>query len=94
MTDLRASAVVDIAQAPVRSRVRIRGTIVAIRVEPAGVAPNLTARVEDSTGRIDAVFMGRRAIAGIEPGRHIELEGTVSATESLARLFNPRYELL
>jgi RecJ-like exonuclease len=77
-----------------RSLARVRGRIVAIQVEPAGVAPSLTVRVQDETGRIDAVFMGRRSIPGIEPGKRIGLEGRVCASQAAPRMYNPRYELL
>ncbi len=77
-----------------RSLARVCGRITAIQVEPAGVAPTLTIRVQDDSGRIDAVFMGRRSIPGIEPGQRIGLEGRVSASDAAPLMYNPRYELL
>lgn len=76
-----------------RAIVAIAGRIVSIQVEPRDAAPTLTARVDDGTGRVEAIFMGRRAIAGIEPGARIRLEGRVCATDALPRLYNPRFEL-
>ena len=72
----------------------IRGRVVAVRIEPADAAPSFTVQIDDGTGRIDAVFMGRRGIPGIEPGAQVAIEGTVCASQSLPRVFNPRYELL
>jgi RecJ-like exonuclease len=88
-----AAPIVPIADVVERTVVKVRGRIVSIQVEPAGNAPTLTARVQDESGRIDAVFMGRRAVPGIEPGQHITLEGRACATSSLMRFYNPRYEL-
>jgi RecG-like helicase len=84
----------DIAHAKVRTYARVTGRIVWVQVEPSDAAPQLTARVEDGTGRLDAVFMGRRAIPGIEPGRTIVLQGRISEAQSLPLMYNPRYELV
>ena len=84
---------VPISEVEPRTMVTVRGRIVSIHVEPADAAPSLTARVQDATGRIEAVFMGRRSIPGIEPGQHVVLAGRVAATGAMPRLFNPRYEL-
>ncbi|WP_062133485.1 OB-fold nucleic acid binding domain-containing protein [Demequina aestuarii] len=76
-----------------RAMAAISGRIVSIQVEPRDAAPKLTARVDDGTGRVEAVFMGRRAIAGVEPGARIRLEGRICASDALPRLYNPRFEL-
>ncbi|MFW7415265.1 OB-fold nucleic acid binding domain-containing protein [Demequina sp. SO4-18] len=76
-----------------REVVAVAGRVVSIQVEPRDAAPTLTARVDDGTGRVEAVFMGRRAIAGVEPGARIRLEGRVCSTDALPRLYNPRFEL-
>lgn len=94
MTDTRTSTYAPIAGVVERSLARVCGRIISIQVEPKGVAPTLTVRVSDGTGRIDAVFMGRRSIPGIEPGQRIGLEGRVCAAQAAPRMFNPRYELL
>jgi len=83
-----------IADALPRATVRVTGRVVAVRIEPKDAPPSFGVQLDDGTGRLDAVFMGRRAIPGIEPGAVVELEGTVCATRALPRMFNPRYELL
>lgn len=82
-----------IAEVPARVIAQIEGRIVSIHVEPADVAPTLVARVDDGTGQLDAVFLGRRSIDGIEPGRVLALEGRVSVANGRPRIYNPRYEL-
>ncbi|MFV0286477.1 MAG: OB-fold nucleic acid binding domain-containing protein [Demequina sp.] len=82
-----------IADATAREVVTVAGRVVALQVEPHDAAPRLTARIDDGTGRIEAVFMGRRAIPGIEAGAQVTIEGRVSDAEALPRIYNPRYWL-
>jgi len=42
---------------------------------------------------IDLVWLGRRKIVGIEPGRALQAEGLVSVQGDQKVMFNPRYEL-
>lgn len=93
MTVASADLPVRIDELKARAIVRVRGRIVAIRVEPRDSAPQLTARLDDGTGRIDAVFMGRRDVPGIEPGAIVTIEGRVSDGEDTPRIFNPEYTL-
>jgi hypothetical protein len=87
------SSAVRIADAVPRTSAQVAGRIVAVRVEPFDSAPQLTVQIDDGSGRLDAIFMGRRTIPGIEPGARVVLEGTVCAAKALPRMFNPRYEL-
>lgn len=73
--------------------VTVHGRVASVRVEPGDATPCLTARIQDDTGVIDAVFMGRREILGIEPGTVIDIEGRVSAGEAIPRIYNPSYVL-
>jgi len=83
-----------IADAQPRASARIAGRVVAVRVEALDAAPQFGVQLDDGTGRIDAIFMGRRFVPGIEPGAHVAIEGTVCSSQALPRMFNPRYELL
>lgn len=76
-----------------RTIASVSGRIVSMQVEPRNAAPTLRVRVDDGTGRIEAVFMGRREIRGIEPGASIQLRGRVCETASVPRIFNPSFEL-
>ncbi|WP_084073170.1 OB-fold nucleic acid binding domain-containing protein [Demequina sp. NBRC 110052] len=76
-----------------RTVARVSGRIVALQVEPAGAPPAVVARVDDGTGYVHVVFMGRRHVPGVEPGRELDLEGRVCATDAEPRIYNPRYEL-
>ncbi|WP_061962221.1 OB-fold nucleic acid binding domain-containing protein [Demequina flava] len=83
----------SISSAAPRTIAAVRGRIVSIRIEPRDAAPQLTARIDDGTGRMDVVFMGRREIPGVEPGAMMSVEGRVSDAEDLPRIFNPQYTL-
>ena len=84
----------SIADVRARQRARVAGRIVAVRVESSDAPPQFGVQLDDGTGRIDAIFMGRRSVPGIEPGGELAIEGTVCASSSIPRIFNPSYALL
>lgn len=86
-----ATPVAEIADRAVE---RISGRVVAVEIEPASGPAQMTARIDDGTGRVDAVFLGRRSVPGIVPGAMLALTGRFRLDEGRARIFNPRYELL
>jgi hypothetical protein len=69
------------------------GRILYIEVSPHDAPARLTMRVEDSTGAIDCIFLGRRLIAGLEPGATVGIEGRIAPGDDVPVIFNPRYEL-
>jgi len=96
------SVVVDIAGArgwtPLgevtpRSREHTGGRIAYIEVSPRDAPARLVVRLVDPTGSVDLVFLGRRVVAGLEPGAIVCVEGRVAAGEDVPLIFNPRYEL-
>lgn len=56
--------------------------------------PALEAELYDGSGSISVVWLGRRHIAGVEPGRRIRVHGMVTESEGNRAVFNPRYELV
>lgn len=84
---------VTIADAAPRTVVRLCGRIAHIVVSPAQGPSQLVARIDDGTGVVDVVFMGRRSIPGIEPGQRIAVEGRVVMGDEAPCIYNPRYEL-
>ena len=85
--------VTPIAQARPRVRARFEGEIRRVRIQPLAAVPTLVVMLEDGTGRLSALFMGRRGIAGVECGRRLAIEGTPVAGERGLTLYNPAYEL-
>jgi hypothetical protein len=52
--------------------------------------------VQDGRGSVTAVFLGRRKIPGLSPGRRLLLQGVVTSQASGAQgvIYNPIYQLL
>jgi hypothetical protein len=78
-----------------RDRVRVRGTVRTLRVQPweGGVA-TLECTLVDGTGGLVVIFMGRRRIGGVELGRCMEVEGMVIENRGQLAIMNPEYTLL
>ena len=76
-----------------RRRALVAGTLRTVTLRPRGGAPALEAELYDGTDVINLVWLGRRKIAGIEPGRRLRAEGLVSIQDGRKVIFNPRYEL-
>jgi hypothetical protein len=85
--------VTPIGEARARVRARFEGEIRRVRIQPLAAVPTLVVMLEDGTGRVSALFMGRRGIAGVECGRRLAIEGTPVAGERGLTLYNPAYEL-
>jgi hypothetical protein len=88
------SGCVPIADSPDRERVKLRGALRTVTLRPRAGVPALEAELNDGSGVITVVWLGRRRIAGIEPGRAIEVEGRIGAHDGVRVMYNPRYELL
>lgn len=75
--------------------VKVRGTIRAIRVRPQISVPMVEAELWDGTGYITLLWLGRREIKGITPGRTLLINGRISRGPKMQpAIYNPRYELL
>lgn len=83
-----------IAEAVDRERVRLRGTLKTVTLRPRGGVPALEAELDDGSGVITVVWLGRRRIAGISPGRAMEIEGRIGNYEGVRLMYNPRYALI
>jgi hypothetical protein len=88
------SGAIAIAEAPDRVRVTLRGALRTVTLRPRAGVPALEAELNDGTGVITIVWLGRRRIAGIEPGRAIEVEGRIGAYAGTRVMYNPRYLLI
>jgi hypothetical protein len=76
-----------------RDRVLVRGVLRTVTLRPRGGVPALEAELYDGTSVLTVIWLGRRRIAGIEPGRAIEVEGRIGRQQHARVMFNPRYEL-
>jgi hypothetical protein len=91
--DVRTTGCTAICDALDRQRVVVRGTLRHVTLRPRSGTPALEAELYDGSGMVTVVWLGRRRIAGIEPGVAIKVEGRISAQEGRRVIFNPRYEL-
>ncbi|HEX4821088.1 MAG TPA: DNA-binding protein [Acidimicrobiales bacterium] len=90
MTD---AALISIADARFRERVKVRGRVRSLRVRPWADSPTLEVVLVDETGGITVVFLARRRIGGVRPGAVMSVEGMVGAHERRLAILNPEYEL-
>jgi hypothetical protein len=74
--------------------VSLTGTVATVTVNPRGGYPALEVELRDGSGAVTLVWLGRRQIAGIDPGRSIKISGRISCHEGKRVMYNPRYELL
>ncbi len=74
--------------------VTITGRLRSVTLRPAATAPAVEADLWDGTGRLTVLWLGRRRIAGITPGRHVVVHGRVILRGEERLMVNPRYELL
>jgi amino acid transporter len=86
--------VTAIAQAQWRDRVRVRGHVRSVRVAPRHDVPTYECDIDDTTGRITAVFLGRRELAAIQVGTRLEVTGTVGIRRGRLAILNPSYRVL
>jgi RecG-like helicase len=74
--------------------VTVAGEVANLTVRPEGSAPALEVELQDATGRVFVVWLGRRRIPGIYIGRHIVIHGRLNCVMEHPTIYNPRYELL
>lgn len=76
-----------------RQIVSVTGTLRTVTLRPRAGVPALEAELFDGSAALDVVWLGRRSITGIEPGRRIIASGRISMNRGRPVLFNPKYEL-
>jgi hypothetical protein len=79
--------------AAARTRARIAGEVRSVRIVPRAGAPSLEVSVYDGSGVVVGVFLGRRRIRGITPGRRLQIEGMLVQDTRRLMMLNPIYEL-
>jgi hypothetical protein len=81
-------------QVELRKPVRVAGEVRSLRIVPRAGADALEVTVTDGRGSVTAVFLGRRRVLGLSPGRRIVLEGVVGGEGNHRLIYNPIYTLL
>jgi len=76
-----------------RDLVTLHGSLTTVTLRPRGGVLAMEAELYDGTGTVTLVWLGRRMIAGIAPGRQLTVSGRLGCSDGRKLLFNPRYEL-
>lgn len=92
--DLGDSAEMPIGDAPVRQLVTVQGVLRTVTLRPRGGVPALEAELYDGSAVLTVIWLGRRQITGIAPGRSMRVTGRIGADKNILLMYNPRYELL
>ncbi|MEV5832165.1 OB-fold nucleic acid binding domain-containing protein [Nocardia sp. NPDC052112] len=69
------------------------GRLRSVEACPKSVGASVQAEFFDGTDAISLVWIGRRRIPGIEPGRKILVRGRVGDRDGRKVIYNPYYEL-
>ncbi len=93
LDDSARAGCVAIAETVDREQATVRGTLRTVTLRPRGGVPALEAELFDGSGVLTLVWLGRRRIGGIEPGRPITVHGRIGQQLGQRIMFNPRYEL-
>lgn len=74
-------------------QVSISGRLRTVVYTPRANLPTLEADLYDGTDVVTVVFLGRRRIPGIEPGRQLTVRGRLALRGDRKVIYNPYYEL-
>ena len=92
-SETAALGAVAVSECLAGSPVCIAGTLKAVVLRPLAGVPTLEAELYDGTGTVTLVWLGRRRIRGIDPGRALVARGRLTKRMGKPTLFNPEYEL-
>jgi hypothetical protein len=73
--------------------VAVSGRLRTVVYTPRTNLPTLEADLYDGSDTVTLVWLGRRHIAGIEPGRQVTARGRVAVRDDRKVIYNPYYEL-
>lgn len=94
LQDESASAgATQVAQCSVGSPVCVAGALRAVVLRPRAGVPTLEAELYDGTGTVTLIWLGRRRIRGIDPGRALVVHGRLTKQDGRPTIYNPAYEL-
>jgi hypothetical protein len=73
--------------------VTVTGRLKSVVYTPRETVPTLEAELFDGSGSVTLVWLGRRRIPGIDPGRSLTARGRFAAFDGRRVIYNPWYEL-
>ncbi|CAB4861491.1 unannotated protein [freshwater metagenome] len=75
-------------------RCHVVGVLRTVTIRPRSGVQAVAAELFDGSGAIQVVWLGRRSIVGINPGRVIAVHGRINQHSGELVMFNPKYELI
>lgn len=82
-----------VAECSVGVPVCVAGSLRAVVLRPRAGVPTLEAELYDGTGTVTLIWLGRRRIRGIDPGRSVVVHGRLTKQDGRQTIYNPAYEL-
>lgn len=92
--DVAVEGITPLGQVAHRQRVRVAGRVRTVSVQSWAGVPTFECTIVDRSGALTVVFLGRRDVAGIEPGTQLAAEGMVGSHRGRLAMLNPGYQLL
>jgi hypothetical protein len=89
-----APGVTPIAEVRWRQQVTIEGRVQTVRVKPGSGSRSVEYVIEDGTGALSIVFVGRPEVGGIDVGTRLRAQGTAAERSGRLAILNPAYALL
>lgn len=87
----REAGAVPLSECKIRQKVTVRGTVTSVTATNTSW---LEADLNDGTGTVSLIWMGRRRIECIMPGRHLLVTGRLTEEAGRRAIFNPEFEVL
>ena len=82
-----------VSQCSIGAPVCVAGSLRAVVLRPRAGVPTLEAELYDGTGTVTLIWLGRRRIRGIDPGRQLVARGRLTQHDGRETIYNPSYEL-
>lgn len=82
-----------IADALPRGRIVVTGTVVEVATVQVAHASSYRCLLDDGSGQLVLLFIGRNAIPGLAVGARCTVEGTVTRDDNWLVVWNPLYRL-
>jgi hypothetical protein len=83
-----------VAECVLGERCTVAGVLNSVTLRPRQGVPAVVAELYDGSGTVLLVWLGRRRIAGIDPGRSLSAHGRINKRAGSRVMFNPRYALM
>ena len=73
--------------------VTVTGRLRSVVYTPKETVPTVDAELYDGSGSVHLIWLGRRRIPGVEPGRAMVARGRIAQRDGSLVIYNPWYEL-